>query len=902
MGAKASGPRTVSAFMFRVLVAALLALSGWMAAGVLTVSDTAARVRLGLLPPAWTAGLVALVVSGVLLWRRPAIRSLLPAVVVGLCLLPWVPLPVPAATLVWTGPLAILIWLGALVAGGATGAPPLPRWEGLRTPRTARRVAFVAALAIYASGYVLVSGFHPQGDEPHYLIISQSLLADGDLRIQNNHDHGEYADFFSGQLKPDYLRRGTNGEIYSIHAPGLAVLILPAYALLGMKGAVAFLILACAAGAALLWRTAYELTRDAGAAWMAWGGAALSVPFALHSFAIFPDAPASVLVLIGLHALVRASRHETAGLSSWLLVGAALAGLPWLHTRYALLAGVLGLALVITLVRQPRSRSACVALLTVPIASALGWFGCFWAIYGTPNPSAPYGGYTQTAMGHILPGVTGLLFDAQFGAIATAPILAWSAVGIVKGAFGRGDIERGRGVRLMAVTLLALCLPYLVASGAYRMWWGGASAPARFVVPLVLPLGLGLAFAWAAARTRATRALMVAAVTVSTWLLIVMLTVDGGRLAYNDRDGVAIWAAWASPAVDLARALPSIHRGRTGLAIVEALAWIGAAVVAWVALRAVERRSWADRARFAVLAAFAAAVAIMSAVTVSWAIEAAQPGRPASQALLFEAVGRWPRGHGVVLDGSASLLPRARWVGASDFVSGLRIPGVDRSTRLELPPLPPGRYQLEATSRVPIAAPLMIRIGRERLPAATWDLSTIGAGMDAPAFNLTFPVAVPRWSIEHAQGSRAVPLDVRVHPIALLRPAGGLEGMARQAVAYGPFLAFFMDAGAYPEPGGFWIGPHRDVTVVVGHPDATSSLRVMMRNVPVENRVDVAVGKWRDSLTLAPGATRAIVTPPPGSTRATVLRLRASAGARPSSLEPGNRDHRELAVWVQLER
>jgi hypothetical protein len=781
--------------------------------------------------------------------------------------------------LLWTGPLALLIWLAAVVAGGAIGAVPFPRWDGLRTPRTAVRVAFVAALAIYASGYVLVSGLHPHGDEPHYLIISQSLLSDGDLRIQNNHDSGEYADFFAGQLKPDFLRRGTDGAIYSIHAPGLPVLILPAYALLGLKGAVAFLIVACAAGAALLWRTAYDLTRDAGAAWMAWGGAALSVPFVLHSFAIFPDAPASVLVLVGLYALVRAARHGTAGLTSWLFVGAALAALPWLHTRYALLAGVLGLALVITLVRLPGGRSASVALLAVPIASALGWFGYFWAIYGTPNPSAPYGGYTQTAIGHIVPGVTGLLFDAQFGAIATAPVLAWSAVGIVKGAFGRVDVEHGRAVRLMAVTLLALCLPYLVASGAYRMWWGGASAPARFMVPLVLPLGLGLAFAWAAARTRAARALMIVAVTVGAWLLIVMLTVDGGRLAYNDRDAIAIWAAWASPAVDLARALPSIHRGRTGLAVLEAVAWIGAAVVAWVVLRTVERRSWASRARFAVMTALVTAVGIMSAVSASWAIEGAQPGRPSSQAKLFEAVGRWPRGHGVVLDASASLLPRAGWVGAADLVAGLHIPGGDRSTRIELPPLPPGRYQLEARSRAPITAPLTIRIGRARLPAASWDVSAIPAGTDAPALNLTFPVAVPRWDVEHAQGSRAVPLDVRVHPVALLRPAGGLAGTARQAVAYGPFLAFFMDEGAYPEPGGFWIRPGHDVTVVVGHPDATSSLRVTMRNVPVENRIDVAAGKWRDSLTLEPGAAREIVTPPPGSTRATVLRLHASAGA-----------------------
>ncbi len=58
-----------------------------------------------------------------------------------------------------------------------------------------------------------------------------------------------------GDLEPHYLTRGTDGEIYSIHPIGIAVMLAPIYALAGYKGAVWALILmgALAAGA---WRGA----------------------------------------------------------------------------------------------------------------------------------------------------------------------------------------------------------------------------------------------------------------------------------------------------------------------------------------------------------------------------------------------------------------------------------------------------------------------------------------------------------------------------------------------------------------------------------------------------------------------------------------------------------------------
>ena len=51
-------------------------------------------------------------------------------------------------------------------------------------------------------------------------------------------------------------------------------------------------------------------------------------------------------------------------------------------------------------------------------------------IYGTPNPAAPYGGYTQSGIANLPRGLIGLLFDQQFGVIPNAPVYLCAALGL----------------------------------------------------------------------------------------------------------------------------------------------------------------------------------------------------------------------------------------------------------------------------------------------------------------------------------------------------------------------------------------------------------------------------------------------------------------------------------------
>src|SRR6478609_7362900 len=188
--------------------------AAWLSLGAVAHGDGGAA-RLGMVPttPAALGIVMAAGAAGFGLIRAGASR--LPLILLALPVLPWLPLPVPAVLLLWTSPLVAVVWVGvaaamlATVRGARLALPshPLPVRAGL------------LALVIYSAAAWAVAPSRPGGDEPHYLIITQSLLRDRDLKIENNHARGDYREYFAGDLsKTDYLRRGRDGAIYSIHA------------------------------------------------------------------------------------------------------------------------------------------------------------------------------------------------------------------------------------------------------------------------------------------------------------------------------------------------------------------------------------------------------------------------------------------------------------------------------------------------------------------------------------------------------------------------------------------------------------------------------------------------------------------------------------------------------------
>ena len=475
---------------------------------------------------------------------------------------PWLPdrLPLLAAL---AGPLRWTFVAVALVGVASRLPRPVWHWEF-----PGRRTAFVLAFVVYvAFGLRARELVGLSGDEPHYLIITHSLLVDHDLRIENNHAAGDYRAFFADELRPDYLRRGTNGEIYSIHAPGLSALLLPGYALAGADGAI-WTVCLLAALAALAIFDVVAMVATPLLAWLSWFAICLTVPFIPHAWALYPEIAGAAIAAWALRWSLETRATAT---PTWLWRGCCLAWLPWLHTKFIVfLAGLTAL-----LVWQLRSRWREAVAFLLPISvSSVTWLMFFKVIYGSFDPQAPYGPYTAqfVRFENVPRSLLGLLFDPKFGVLVYAPIYGLMVPGLW--AFARDSRWR-----LFTLASLGLAAAYALSSARLYMWWGGSSAPARFLVPIVPLLAPMIAAGIMSTRTVAGRA---------TWMLLgaisVFIGIAGalgtGRLLYSEPHGFARMLEAIQGSAPLAAAIPTFTQEAWLAPALHLVPWVAAAILA----------------------------------------------------------------------------------------------------------------------------------------------------------------------------------------------------------------------------------------------------------------------------------------------------------------------------------
>ena len=194
------------------------------------------------------------------------------------------------------------------------------------------------------------------GDEPHYLIIAESLLVDRISISRTTTRMGAGDDSAPAGWPPSHVERNRHGALWSSHDAGFPVLLLPVYAVATRvatavpedvlrrfrqdHGLFAYSLISMTLTVLTawgLWLLMAALTREstpalAAIVTLAFG---LTPPVISHAFLVFPDTVAFT-VTCGIVWLLCLKPDELTT-RRIVVVVAAVGVLPWLHRRYAFL-------------------------------------------------------------------------------------------------------------------------------------------------------------------------------------------------------------------------------------------------------------------------------------------------------------------------------------------------------------------------------------------------------------------------------------------------------------------------------------------------------------------------------------------------------------------------------------
>ena len=404
-----------------------------------------------------------------------------------------------------------------------------------------RRIAVLAVIALVLTngGALLMTGegISFGGDEPHYLLISHSLIKDGDLNLANNYENGDYQAYMPRVPLQEHVVPGkTPGSKYSMHSPGVSILLLPFYALglaLG-QGALIFLVrFGMSLVGVFLGIQLYLYAREAwGRERLAlglWTLVTLTTPVFFYSNHIYPEI---VVAAFGLYAFRRLRFGRVLRAGDLVLIGLLLASFNWFHAlKYFFIQAPLFLYALLRVWKNSEAKTRVarlVALLAPAGVLFLAYFVLQYILYGSLNPTAvSWQGAmdARQSMGYLKDLLTGIpfkfrwetlagyFFDQRDGLLFYAPIYVFAFL-------GAGLMFRKKAGE--AGWLVFIAAPYILVS-AFLTQRTGYAPQARPLVAVIWVLAIFLGTFLADGGKRFYRYLFNGAIGFSllvTWLLL----------------------------------------------------------------------------------------------------------------------------------------------------------------------------------------------------------------------------------------------------------------------------------------------------------------------------------------------------------------------------------------------
>jgi hypothetical protein len=351
---------------------------------------------------------------------------------------------------------------------------------------------FLCGIVYGVTSYFYSTDFRPRGDEPHYLVISQTLLKYHSLDIVRNYRNKDYESFFPGNLPP-HVAYNTRGQPLPLHGIGGPILWLIPFALFGRAGAIGFITVV----SILTILNIYWLLKVLGIrknyAFLVTVAFALGSPIYIYSHLTFIE-PIGALFCIYIARVTLKPERSNIDL---MCASVALGILPWLHIRFAQIEAVLFFFLLYRLYQETGHRNlkryvyylapVVTLFLVLEIYSLLVWGSLNPAINEFTSHNVPFERSP-------IRGLIGITFDQEYGLFANFPYLLFAIPGVL--------LTLKKRFAMFNLLMIFLFVPYVLVFTSFRDWGGGMCPPGRYILILTPLLSFYVAYALQRANSR----------------------------------------------------------------------------------------------------------------------------------------------------------------------------------------------------------------------------------------------------------------------------------------------------------------------------------------------------------------------------------------------------------------
>jgi hypothetical protein len=358
-------------------------------------------------------------------------------------------------------------------------------------PRLVRRYQFLLLLVFCSLLYLATSFWYvqsaspPSGDEPHYLVISQTLLKYHSLDVMRDYTNGDYRSFYPMTIDP-HVTHNERGQLLPIHAIGGPILWLLPYYFWGRLGAVLCMTVVSLLVIYNIYALLVTMQIRKRYALLVSLAFALGSPLYIYAHLLFIEPFAA---LAGVYVLRKVFAHRITfvdGTLSSILLGL----LPWIHIRFALVEAPLFFAFLYRLYLQNKlgnlKQYICYLL---PVTVLLLLFELYnYKVWGTLSPAANELNDNDKPF-VLLPFIPllGISFDQEYGLLINFPLFVFFLSGIV--------LTWKKKFMAYHVLMLIVSVPYILVFTTFRNWSGGWCPPARLILVLLPMYAFYIAYA-----------------------------------------------------------------------------------------------------------------------------------------------------------------------------------------------------------------------------------------------------------------------------------------------------------------------------------------------------------------------------------------------------------------------